>query len=289
MMTITELSDRLWSDVERVAKYLLPNGKRESHEWVAGSVDGETGKSLKVNLAGKRVWSDFAEGTGGDLLDLWVQVRDCSLHQAMTEAKQFLGITDDDHHFEAKRQKKFSRPKHESLKKNIRKTENGYTYLESRGISRATTEEYKVCDAVVWSHDENRELPAIAFPYKRDGELLQVKRISTERPNGKKVISVEADCEPSLYGWDVLPKDARAVILCEGECWYDTTLGIPYYQRIFGHWPGTQLINAKMEQEALKLPYVQSASCTAVSDANRSINGVMVITDSNFNQMTVNL
>ncbi|AOM39696.1 hypothetical protein [Xenorhabdus hominickii] len=74
-----------------------------------------------------------------------------------------------------------------------------------------------------------------------------------------------------------------------GECWYDTTLGIPYYQRIFGHWPGTQLINAKMEQEALKLTYVQSASCTAVSDANRSINGVMVITDSNFNQMTVNL
>ncbi|MBC8949345.1 toprim domain-containing protein [Xenorhabdus sp. TS4] len=216
-MTITELSDRLWSDVERAVKYLLPNGKRESHEWVAGSVDGESGKSLKVNLAGKRVWSDFAEGTGGDLLDLWVQVRDCSLHQAMTEAKQFLGITDDDHNFEAKRQKKFSRPKNESLKKNIRKTENCYTYLENRGISRATTEEYKVCDAVVWSHDENRELPAIAFPYKRDGELLQVKRISTERPNGKKVISVEADCEPSLYGWDVLPKDARAVILCEGE------------------------------------------------------------------------
>ncbi|WP_275347686.1 hypothetical protein [Xenorhabdus bovienii] len=50
-----------------------------------------------------------------------------------------------------------------------------------------------------------------------------------------------------------------------GECWYDTTLGIPYYQRILGRWPGTQLINAKMEQEALKLPYVQSASCTAVS------------------------
>ncbi|MDE9483274.1 hypothetical protein KKJ06_18465 [Xenorhabdus bovienii] len=74
-----------------------------------------------------------------------------------------------------------------------------------------------------------------------------------------------------------------------GECWYDTTLGIPYYQRILGHWPGTQLINAKMEQEALKLPYVQSASCTAVSDAHRSINGVMTITDSNFDQLTVNL
>ncbi|MCC8378658.1 toprim domain-containing protein [Xenorhabdus sp. PB30.3] len=216
-MTITELSDRLWSEVERVAKYLLPNGKRESHEWVTGSVNGETGKSLKVNLTGKKVWSDFAEGTGGDLLDLWIQVRDCSLHQAMTEAKQFLGISDDDHHFEAKRQKKFSRPKSESLKKNIRKTENCYTYLASRGISRETAEAFKVCDAVIWSHDENRELPAIAFPYKRDGELLQVKRISTERPNGKKAISVEADCEPCLFGWDTVPKNVRVVILCEGE------------------------------------------------------------------------
>ncbi|WP_395765721.1 toprim domain-containing protein [Proteus mirabilis] len=216
-MTITELSDRLWEDVDRVAKYLLPNGKKEHNEWVAGSVNGEAGKSLKINLSGKRVWSDFAEGIGGDLLDLWVEVRDCSLHQAMTEAKKYLGIHDDDHHFSAKSQKKFSRPKNESLKKNIRKTENCYTYLESRGISRKIAEEFKVCDAVVWSHDVNRELPAIAFPYKRDGELLQVKRISTERPNGKKAISVEADCEPCLYGWDQIPKDARAIIICEGE------------------------------------------------------------------------
>ena len=35
-----------------------------------------------------------------------------------------------------------------------------------------------------------------------------------------------------------------------GECWYDTSLGIPYYQRILGHWPGTQLINTKLASEA---------------------------------------
>ncbi|WP_418225334.1 hypothetical protein, partial [Citrobacter freundii] len=29
-MTPSELSDLLWNQVERVAKYLLPNGKRES-------------------------------------------------------------------------------------------------------------------------------------------------------------------------------------------------------------------------------------------------------------------
>lgn len=72
------------------------------------------------------------------------------------------------------------------LAKHVRKTTNCFEYLEGRGISKATAEAFGVCDAVVWSHDENRELPAIAFPYKRDGELLQVKRIGIERPNGKK-------------------------------------------------------------------------------------------------------
>uniref|UniRef100_UPI0036DD607A hypothetical protein n=1 Tax=Photorhabdus sp. RM322S TaxID=3342825 RepID=UPI0036DD607A len=71
-----------------------------------------------------------------------------------------------------------------------------------------------------------------------------------------------------------------------GECWYDTTLGIPYYQRILGHWPGTQLINSKMQQEAVKLPYVQSAICKVINGNERTIAGTMIITDMN-NQSTV--
>lgn len=74
-----------------------------------------------------------------------------------------------------------------------------------------------------------------------------------------------------------------------GECWYDDTLGIPYYSRILGHWPGTQLINVKMQQEALKLPYVLSAVCTAVSNGERAITGVITLTDSNNEQSTVTL
>jgi len=73
-----------------------------------------------------------------------------------------------------------------------------------------------------------------------------------------------------------------------GEAWYDTTLGIPYYQRILGHWPGTQLINTKMQSEAKKLPYVQDAFCTVTIDKQtRSASGVMTITDTNYNQSTV--
>lgn len=234
MMTPSELSDQLWNQVERVAKYLLPNGKRESHEWVAGSINGESGKSLKVNLAGKKVWSDFAEGTAGDLLDLWVAVRDCGLHQAMTEAKEFLGIKDDDHHFSAKQQKKFSRPDRKKVARYLTKTEKHIEYLATRGISAETAKLYEVASAKVWNGE--RELEALAFPYKRDGELLQVKRISTERPDGKKVIMAEGDCEPCLYGWQAIPKNMRIVILCEGEidCMSYYQYGFPALSVPFG-------------------------------------------------------
>ncbi|MCB4611899.1 hypothetical protein [Enterobacter asburiae] len=74
-----------------------------------------------------------------------------------------------------------------------------------------------------------------------------------------------------------------------GEAWYDTTLGIPYYERILGHWPGTQLINTKMQSEALRLPYVQSAFCTTiVGKTDRKASGVMTITDTNNIQTTIN-
>lgn len=240
MMTPSELSDQLWNQVERVAKYLLPNGKRESHEWVAGSINGEPGKSLKVNLAGKKVWSDFAEGTAGDLLDLWVAVRDCGLHQAMTEAKEFLGIKDDDHHFSAKQQKKFSRPDRKKVARYLTKTEKHIEYLATRGISAETAKLYEVASAKVWNGE--RELEALAFPYKRDGELLQVKRISTERPDGKKVIMAEGDCEPCLYGWQAIPKNMRIVILCEGEidCMSYYQYGFPALSVPFGGGKGAK-------------------------------------------------
>lgn len=42
----------------------LPNGRREGHEWCVGSLRGEAGRSLKINLRTGR-WCDFAAGDGG--------------------------------------------------------------------------------------------------------------------------------------------------------------------------------------------------------------------------------
>lgn len=214
-MRPSELSNLLWAQVDRVAPHLLPNGKKEGHEWVAGNVNGDKGNSLKVNLSGKKKWADFAEGDGGDMLDLWMACRGINLHQAMQEAKAFLGIKDDDHHFDAKREKKFSRPDRKKIARYVTRTESHLEYLQSRGISPEVVKRYEVVSGKVWNGE--RELDALVIPYKRDGELLQVKRISTERPDGKKVIMAEGDCEPCLFGWHALDAGVRAVVLCEGE------------------------------------------------------------------------
>lgn len=72
-MNAKELSAELSRRAADVAAYLLPNGKKHGPEWRVGSADGEAGKSLSVRIGGDRrgVWSDFATGEGGDLLDLF--------------------------------------------------------------------------------------------------------------------------------------------------------------------------------------------------------------------------
>lgn len=236
-ITVKELSDRLWSDVDRVCKRLLPNGKKIANEWCAGSIDGDSGKSLKVNLGSKKVWSDFATGESGDLLDLWVSTQGCSLHQAIKEAKEFCGIKDDDQYF-AKPKKTYQKPDRSKIKS----TKQHIEYLKGRGISEEVIQDYKIADCKVWDHDNNREVDGIAFPYIRDGELLFIKSIGIERNNGKKIIGASKNAEPCLFGWDLLPPASRAVIIVEGEidALSLATYGIPALSVPFGGGKGAK-------------------------------------------------
>lgn len=213
-MTIQELSGLLWQRVEQVVAHLLPNGRRVNGEWVVGDLDGNKGQSLKVNLTGKQVWCEFNGGQGGDLLDLWVSVRHTQLHQAMQEAKAFLGVKDEDSAFLPKPAKIFKKPE----RKGVKGSRDCFAYLASRGISHETAKAFKVTDAVIFNHETKQEVAAIAFPYLRDGELKQIKRLGIERHDGKKIIMAESDCEPCLFGWQAInPKERNLVVICEGE------------------------------------------------------------------------
>jgi len=212
-VTVNEVSDMLWDRVDKVCKFLLPNGKRCGNEWECGSVNGESGKSLKVNLTGKKKWCDFSSSEGGDLLDLWVSVRSIQLHDAIKEAKEFLGIKDDEQYFHKPKKKEFAKPD----RKNLRKGEKHLEYLKTRGLSEQTIKDFKVVDCEVWDHNSKTAVPGMAFPFIRNDECLFIKSIGIERPNGKKVIGASKDSEPCLFGWHTFPKDIRAVVIVEGE------------------------------------------------------------------------
>jgi len=68
----------------------LPNGKKHGQEWCVGSLSGEPGDSLKINIQ-KGVWKDFASGEGGsDPVSLYAALH----HTGMLDAaKAILGTT----------------------------------------------------------------------------------------------------------------------------------------------------------------------------------------------------
>ncbi len=93
-MTATELSALLAAKAEAVCQHLLPGGRPHSGNWVIGSVQGDAGKSLHVQLAGPKagIWLDFSTGEKGDMIGLWRAVTGLSLKDSCTAAERFLGL-----------------------------------------------------------------------------------------------------------------------------------------------------------------------------------------------------
>ena len=202
-MDITELKHELARSVGGVAQHLLPNGRREGSEWRCGSTSGEAGKSLGVHLSGEKagVWSDFGASEGGDLLDLWVATQGISLREAITEAKNYLGIHEPQ--FDKPRTKAWVRPQKPRCQAPQSKV---LSYLlDVRKLTSDAIEAYKIGE-----DGEN-----IIFPFMHGNELVMAKY----RPaiDGGTPKPTTAGCKPVLFGWQAIPEDARSVTITEGE------------------------------------------------------------------------
>lgn len=81
--------------------------------------------------------------------------------------------------------------------------------------------------------------------------------------------------EPYSIAQDV----SSAIRTFLGECWYDTSQGIPYWESILGKSPPLSLVKSKVEAAALTVPGVVSAVCTFVTFDSRSLTGRVEITD----------
>jgi len=79
--------------IEALCRTLLPGAQRIGTEWACGDLSGTPGRSLKVCLRGSKagIWSDFAEGIGGDALDLVAAIRGKGKPEALRWARDWLG------------------------------------------------------------------------------------------------------------------------------------------------------------------------------------------------------
>ena len=204
-------------DARSVASKLLPNGKEQAGEWCVGSTSGESGKSLKVRLTGTKAgrWKDFAEGSSGDLIDLWAETRGLSIGEALAEACQELGIR---------------RPQFEgtsSAPKTVKAPKGSAKASADESVMAWLTGERKLSAESVKAYRVAAKDGAVAFPaFTPDGE--QIQYIKYRGLIDKKFWS-EAGGGPCLFGWQAVPANAREVIICEGEldalAWH--TYGLP--------------------------------------------------------------
>lgn len=75
-----------------------------------------------------------------------------------------------------------------------------------------------------------------------------------------------------------------------GECWYDTSQGVPYWQQILGKRPPASLVVSLLETQALLVPDVETATATIAGiDPQRGLIGQMLVTDTDGNETTLPL
>jgi hypothetical protein len=72
---------------------------------------------------------------------------------------------------------------------------------------------------------------------------------------------------------------ASAIKLFQGEDYYATDRGVPYWQQILGKWPPVSLMKAKFVAAAGTVPGVVKAQCFIASIFDRQVTGQVQVTD----------
>lgn len=77
-----------------------------------------------------------------------------------------------------------------------------------------------------------------------------------------------------------IAQDVCSAILCEiGECWYNTSLGIPYWEGILGKRPPLSYVRQQIINAAMTVPNVAEVQVVFTGFSNRTLTGQVQIID----------
>lgn len=93
------------------------------------------------------------------------------------------------------------------------------------------------------------------------------------------VLDVNGNIALAAAPYSVAQDVASAIRTFLGECWYNTTLGLPYWQEILGQLPPLNYISQQMITQSLTIPNVVSAKVTFQSFTDRVLSGQIQIID----------
>ena len=74
---------------------------------------------------------------------------------------------------------------------------------------------------------------------------------------------------------------ATAIRTFVGDCYYDQSIGIPYFQKILGKLPPVEYMRSQFVKAALTVPGVVKARCFITSVTDRNVHGQVQVTDRN--------
>jgi hypothetical protein len=89
--------------------------------------------------------------------------------------------------------------------------------------------------------------------------------------------------EPYQFAQDA----ASAIHTFRAECFYDTTLGLPYWQNILGQLPPASFVQSEIVRAALIVPNITGATVTRLVLNGRSLGGEVDVTDAAGTTQTV--
>lgn len=93
------------------------------------------------------------------------------------------------------------------------------------------------------------------------------------------VLDVDGNIAAASDPYSLAQDAASAIRTFIGECWYNTTLGVPYFESFLGKAPNVALMKAKFVAAALAVPGVTSAKVYITSVAGRRVTGQVQVTN----------
>lgn len=113
-----------------------------------------------------------------------------------------------------------------------------------------------------------------------------MKTLLLDRTDWDLVIDLSGNIALASNPYALAQDAASAVKLFNAELWYNTSIGVPYWESILGKPPPVALMKSKFNSAALTVPEVKAARTFITSFIRREIRGQVQVTDVNGNTAT---